>query len=155
MPKYKNIRIKKKGGGTRIQRVQVLASGKYKFVKNKRSSSKKSPSKKKTRTKKKSSGPSQKKKTGSGGMKTFHIAANLGVLAIPLALLLSAFLGGMDWRVMLGRLTAAYTAYNPITGAWEPDIAFANYGAIALGTLASKLAAKFGLNKLTYKGVNI
>ena len=34
MPKYKTIRIKKAGGGTRLQRVQVLASGKYKFVKN-------------------------------------------------------------------------------------------------------------------------
>lgn len=31
---YKNIRIKKKGGGTRMQRVRVLASGKYRFVKN-------------------------------------------------------------------------------------------------------------------------
>lgn len=31
---YKNIRIRKAGGGTRLQRVQVLASGKYKFVKN-------------------------------------------------------------------------------------------------------------------------
>lgn len=34
MVTYKTIRIKKKGGGTRAQRVQVLASGKYKFVKN-------------------------------------------------------------------------------------------------------------------------
>lgn len=34
MPTYKNIRIKKKGGGTRLQRVKVLASGKFKFVKN-------------------------------------------------------------------------------------------------------------------------
>jgi len=34
MPTYKNIKIKKRGGGTRLQRVQVLASGKYKFVKN-------------------------------------------------------------------------------------------------------------------------
>jgi len=31
---FKNIRIKKRGGGYRTQRVQVLASGKYKFVKN-------------------------------------------------------------------------------------------------------------------------
>jgi len=31
---FKNIRIKKKGGGSRLQRVKVLASGKYKFVKN-------------------------------------------------------------------------------------------------------------------------
>jgi hypothetical protein len=42
MPTFKNIRIKKRGGGTRLQRVQVLASGKYKFVKNlKKSASKK------------------------------------------------------------------------------------------------------------------
>jgi len=34
MPTYKNIRIKMRGGKTRLQRVQVLASGKYKFVKN-------------------------------------------------------------------------------------------------------------------------
>jgi len=34
MPTFKNIRIKMKNGKTRLQRVQVLASGKYKFVKN-------------------------------------------------------------------------------------------------------------------------
>lgn len=58
MPTYKNIRIKKRGGGTRLQRVQVLASGKYKFVKNKgspRKASKKKSTKKRgnpTRSKK-------------------------------------------------------------------------------------------------------
>ena len=31
MPKFKNIRLKKRGGGTRLQRVQVLKSGKFKF----------------------------------------------------------------------------------------------------------------------------
>lgn len=30
----KTIKIKKAGGGTRLQKVKVLASGKYKFVKN-------------------------------------------------------------------------------------------------------------------------
>ena len=34
MATYKNIRIKMKNGKTRLQRVQVLSSGKYKFVKN-------------------------------------------------------------------------------------------------------------------------
>ena len=34
MPTIKTIKIKKKGGGTRFQKVMVLASGKYKFVKN-------------------------------------------------------------------------------------------------------------------------
>ena len=32
--KIKTIKIKKPGGGTRLQKVMVLASGKYKFVKN-------------------------------------------------------------------------------------------------------------------------
>jgi len=30
----KTIKIKKRGGGTRLQKVKVLASGKYRFVKN-------------------------------------------------------------------------------------------------------------------------
>ncbi|GAI88910.1 unnamed protein product [marine sediment metagenome] len=44
----KNIRIKMKNGKTRLQRVQVLASGKYKFIKNlkKSGSSRGAPSKK-------------------------------------------------------------------------------------------------------------
>jgi hypothetical protein len=51
MPTYKNIRIKKRGGGTRLQRVQVLASGKYKFVKNTGSTRKRKASKPKKRRK--------------------------------------------------------------------------------------------------------
>jgi hypothetical protein len=52
MPKFKNVKVKKRGGGFRMQRAQVLASGKLEFVKNisKRSSSstkKKSTSKRK------------------------------------------------------------------------------------------------------------
>ena len=34
MPTIKTIKIKKKGGGTRLQKVKVLASGKYRFIKN-------------------------------------------------------------------------------------------------------------------------
>ena len=34
MVKYRNIRVKMKGGKSRIQRAMVLASGKFKFVKN-------------------------------------------------------------------------------------------------------------------------
>jgi len=35
MPKFRNIRVKMANGKSRIQRAQVLASGKLKFVKNK------------------------------------------------------------------------------------------------------------------------
>ena len=34
MVTYRNITVRKKGGGTRLQRAKVLASGKLKFVKN-------------------------------------------------------------------------------------------------------------------------
>jgi len=34
MAKFRNIKVKIKGGGTRMQRAKVLASGKLKFVKN-------------------------------------------------------------------------------------------------------------------------
>jgi hypothetical protein len=34
MARLKNIRIKKRGGGFRVQRVRVLRSGKFRFVKN-------------------------------------------------------------------------------------------------------------------------
>lgn len=53
MATFKNIRIKKRGGGTRLQRVKVLASGKYKFVKNVKSSKTKTKTKK-SKTKRKS-----------------------------------------------------------------------------------------------------
>lgn len=48
MAQTKNIRIKMKNGKYRTQRVQVLASGKYKFIKN--TNTKKSTSSKKRKT---------------------------------------------------------------------------------------------------------
>lgn len=43
---FKTITVKKRGGGTRRQKVKVLASGKYKFVKNSSTSSRKSTKRK-------------------------------------------------------------------------------------------------------------
>jgi len=47
----KTIRIKKRGGGTRLQRVKVLASGKFRFVKNKAKSVKKTIAKRRKTSK--------------------------------------------------------------------------------------------------------
>ena len=55
MPKYRNVKVKKKGGGYRIQRAKVLASGKLRFVKNKQRSTAKS-------TKRKGHSPARRKK---------------------------------------------------------------------------------------------
>ena len=71
---YKNIRIKKKGGGTRLQRVKVLATGQYRFVKNLTTGSKA----KKT-TKKRSSSRKKVKKTGNNG-KMFRTLGTKGAL---------------------------------------------------------------------------
>jgi len=60
----KLITIKKRGGGTRKQRVQVLASGKFKFIKNKMKSA---GSKIKSKAKRKSKGKSNKQVSGSKG----------------------------------------------------------------------------------------
>jgi hypothetical protein len=87
--------------------------------------------------------------------KTFHIAANLGVAAVPAFLGLSAAFGDMDWREALGHLVAAYTFYDPMTGTWDLAYGTSNYGCITAGMIASKFAAKLGLNRLTWKGVNI
>ena len=65
MPTYKNIRIRMKNGKTRLQRVQVLASGKYRFVKNVASRARKAVSKarKPKRRVTRSSGKSRRKTT--------------------------------------------------------------------------------------------
>ena len=70
MPTFKNIRIKMKNGKTRLQRVQILASGKYKFVKNiKSASSKTSRARKPSKSLKRRSGKSRNvRKTGKGKM---------------------------------------------------------------------------------------
>ena len=79
MPTYKNITIKKRGGGTRLQRVQVLASGKYKFVKNVGSKAKKSYKKAKGKVSRRRSAK-KVSKVGSNGNKMFRTLGTKGAL---------------------------------------------------------------------------
>jgi len=76
MPTYKNIRVPVgKTGKTRLQRVQVLANGKYKFVKNLKTAS----SAKRTKTR--GLGPKRSgkvRKTGNGKM--FRTVSGVGAL---------------------------------------------------------------------------
>lgn len=75
MPTYKNITVKKRGGGTRKQRVQVLASGKYKFVKNLGSKAKKRARKTVRTVRSRSVRSRGNKKMAKGNSKMFR---NLG-----------------------------------------------------------------------------
>jgi len=97
MPKFKNIRLKMKGGKTRTQRVQVLASGKYRFVKNIGSQSRKL-----TRTVKKTTrriGKMARRRGRRGSRKfTLPIAPIAGILAAPAvgAAIKAAMAGDVD-----------------------------------------------------------
>lgn len=118
MPTFKNIRIKMKGGKSRTQRVKVLASGKYKFVKNlKGSTSSKSKSTPKS-TKSKS-------KAGKGGKrmgKRKSIAQQafkwirIGALAAPAASIIVAPISNQE---KIDRAIAWYTGFYPPTGEWK------------------------------------
>lgn len=78
MPTFKNISIKKKGGGTRKQRVQVLASGKYKFVKNVKSSGSAGTRSKRRKGNKRMA---KSKKRGGGGRKILGTIGFKGLIA--------------------------------------------------------------------------
>ena len=97
MPKFKNIRLKMKGGKTRTQRVQVLASGKYRFVKNIGSQSRKL-----TRTVKKTKrriGKLARRRGRRGSRKfTLPLAPIAGLLAAPAvgATIKAAMAGDVD-----------------------------------------------------------
>ena len=99
----KTIRIKKPGGGTRLQKVKVLASGKYKFVKNTtkgmvrktRKKGRLAYEKTKKKVKRKSSKPkskSNKPRKSSSGMKLPKIPKIVKKVAIGVG---AASLAGM------------------------------------------------------------
>ena len=99
----KTIRIKKPGGGSRLQKVKVLASGKYRFVKNTtkgmvrktRKKGRLAYEKTKKKVKRKTSKPkakSYKRKKSSSGMKMPKIPSVIKKVAIGVG---AASLAGM------------------------------------------------------------
>jgi len=148
MPTYKNIRIKKRGGGTRLQRVQVLASGKYKFVKN---LSKSSTSK--TKTKKKSG---SKKMTNSKKRRNFTIPAAL-VSGAALGFVIkpapnwdspyeAARKGNFD--IAIKNYATNMIGYRADTGAiFDTTIGMKGLWALIGGFVIHKVASMIGLNR--------
>ena len=158
MPTYKNIRVKigKKPSGkdtrkSRLQRVQVLASGKYKFVKNLTKSSGKS---KTTKTK--------SKKTSKGGNKKMAKR----VPHIPMALLGGA-LGSLTVQcpsgsslmqnIIAGDIqTFGYNAREIFTGIdangqFNKDFIKKGWLPIIIGSVLHIAATKLGINKVLYR----
>jgi hypothetical protein len=157
MPTFKNIRIPKKGGGFRLQRVQVLKSGKFKFVKNKKGGS--STSKKSTKTKKKSGGKKKKSnpKKGSGNVSKknnmsfgniFMGDAFLGPAIKPGIQFAS---GGRDARGMIRALSRSYTGFNPDTRSFEAGDLVNGYGGVVNEILVRKISRATGVQAFPSK----
>ena len=118
MPTFKNIRIKKRGGGTRLQRVQVLKSGKYKFVKNlvkgksAKSGRKANPTKRKTNVNNKGKmfrtlGPAGAIEDFAWGFGGLVLMGRDNPAALPTVRLIQAVQGHVFDRVGKGRLVYA------------------------------------------------
>jgi len=119
----KIITIKKRGGGTRKQRVKVLASGKFKFIKNKKSSTKRKAPKRKSAPKRKApkrrSAPKRKvnkkkkvQKRMAGKKKGF--ASNIPLINNPTFKKAALGVGTATIGVAVLGLVAPQIANNPI-----------------------------------------
>ena len=145
MTTYKNIRIPKRGGGTRLQRVQVLASGKYKFVKNvggrttkKKKSGSSKPTKKVTKTAKK------KRRRGRRSIPLAPLIGLVGSAAEPI----KRAMGG-DWQGAIGEARNIYTGFNE-QGKFNAGWLVKGWGPIVLGCLIHKFVGGWPINANRY-----
>ena len=142
MPKFKTIRIKMKGGGSRLQRVQVLASGKYKFVKNKLSRSRKLTKTVKKIKRRKTIVAKRKKRRGSRKF-TIPIAPIAGMVASPAlrSAITDAIAGNYDGALSnLGMIVGYYN------GQFDAGKLAQNVGPMILGLLVHKFVGGAPLN---------
>jgi len=120
MVKFKNIRIKMKGGKSRTQRVKVLASGKYKFVKNltkSTSKSKSTPKKSKSKSASRKGGNRMGNKGGKSITRTAFKWIRIGALAAPAVR--RVIQGAGDPMGTANNIISDYTGYNMTEGVWR------------------------------------
>jgi len=147
---FKNIRIKKRGGGTRLQRVQVLASGKYKFVKNKGSTKSRKSSKSKSKPKKRRNYSLARRRRGrkrSYSKPKIPLAIVGGVIVAATSVFPDISSGNVNG------VAKKLIGFNPsdgksiFTSAGVRREFMSGTGALALGALVHKGAAYLGLNR--------
>lgn len=138
---YKNIKIKKKGGGTRIQRVRVLKSGKYQFVKNVGSKSKNLTKNNKKR--KMSYMPKKKRRNGKRKF-TLPLAPIVGVVAMPsLQATANAALKGQFQEAMVQAKGVVGITRD---GAFNAQLLISNIAPLVVGGLVHKFVGGAPLN---------
>ena len=153
MATYKNIKIKKRGGGTRTQRVQVLASGKYKFVKNTSKSSKSKTTKRKS---KKTGSRSMAKKKRTNRRRKFTIPGALvagvgaGFFIKPDPTWPSPYEAAKQgkWDIAFNNYATNMIGYRPDTGAiFDTKIGMKGLWALIGGFVIHKVASLIGINR--------
>ena len=143
---FKNIRIKMKSGKTRMQRVQVLKSGKYKFVKNLGSKAKKSTRKsvKGTVTKRRRNTVARRKGRRRGSRKfTIPIAPIVG-LAAGLAGPIKDLMDG-EVEFAVNKLKYSYLGLDE-TNKFKPDALMSGLVPLIVGGLVHKFVGGSPLN---------
>lgn len=118
MPTFKTIRIKKRGGGTRLQRVRVLASGKFRFVKN-TSKRKTSRTRKVNPTRRRGVRRMARRKKRRGGKSIAQQAMKwirIGALVAPAV---NDIVTQDSMENKLRMLSQHYTGYDPVTGTFN------------------------------------
>jgi len=144
----KTITIKKKGGGTRKQKVKVLASGKYKFVKNStKTQSKYTKKVKKTTIKRRVKRTAKKRRRGKRAF-TIPLAPVAGLAA---GLVWPAKLA-MDgkYEEALNHISMNYTGYDSWSGTWNPNHLMKGLTPLIIGGLVHKFVggAPLNMNKM-------
>jgi len=138
MTTYKNIRLKMKGGKTRLQRVMVLASGKYKFVKNLTKKRSGSPKKSKT-TRKSTSKKGGKTSMGRRGKSPTQTIWKLARLAAGTGPAIEVALRpGLNVRDKFIIAARRYTGYDFGRGTFMPNELIVGYGPLVATVAAQK-----------------
>jgi hypothetical protein len=139
--KFRNIRVRMKGGKTRIQRAKVLASGKLKFVKNlSRSRSRAAPRQKTTKRRVVSIRRGKKyHRSGKSLVRSVEKILTGVSLVAPAAIKIAQrpnAEGGKD-------VLRAYTGINMNAGGkWEPHALLEGWGAFVGFTVAKTVTHK-------------
>jgi len=126
MTKFKVITIKKRGGGTRKQRVQVMSSGKFKFVKNK--TTRKAPKKRSKSKAPKRKAPKRKSNKAPKRSKTVvkrSLTSKIPFVNNPTIRKVATGIGLATIGVGVISLVAPQIANNPIV---KPALAFLGGG---------------------------
>lgn len=149
MVKFKQIRVKMRGGKSRLQRVQVLASGKYKFVKN-LTKSKSRPRARHNPKRKTVRRMARRKRRRSKRSFTIPLAPTLAIAGQFVRA------GESGWSVvdhlMAGNINGAISDARGIftgiknDGSFDPMMLIATYGPIVAAALIHKFVGGAPLN---------